>query len=283
MEIARLGEGVDRTGVLAPAALARTFAVIDDYAEACRKLAVERVRVVATSATRDASNREEFLAGVRDRTGVSPEVLSGEEEARLSFLGASGSVAGAAEPILVVDIGGGSTELVLGAGGQVIAQQSLDVGSVRMRERHLHSDPPTEAEIAAARADVENNLDEADRTVGLGRTRTIVGVAGTITSITAEVLGLEAYDRDAIDGVELEITAHLRACDWFLSVPAAERATRGHLHPGRVDVIGSGGLVWSQVLDRVVREVRQDGRELGTAVTSEHDILDGVALSLAMK
>ncbi len=282
MEIARLGEGVDRTGELADRALARTFAVIDDYAAQCRELGVERVRVVATSATRDASNREVFLEGVRERMGVVPEVLSGDEEAELSFLGAAAGLGtDLDEPILVVDIGGGSTELVLGAEGGVLAQYSMDVGSVRMKERHLATDPPTADEIAAARADVESHLDRANEVVDLARARTIVGVAGTITSVTAEALGLFAYDSSVIHGARLPLATHLHACDWFLTNPLEDRAARGHMHPLRADVIGAGALVWSQVLDRVVREWRREERELESVITSEHDILDGVALALA--
>nr|NLD40262.1 exopolyphosphatase [Actinomycetales bacterium] len=282
MEIARLGEGVDRTGRLADSALARTFAVIDEYAAQCRELGVERSRVVATSATRDAENREVFLSGVAARMGALPEVLSGDEEARLSFLGAA-SVLGEdlEEPVLVVDIGGGSTELVLGAAGGVLAQYSMDVGSVRMKERHLATDPPTAEEIIAARADVEDHLDAAHRIVDLARTRTVIGVAGTITSVTAEALGLERYDSAAIHGSTLPLAVHLNACDWFLTHPVADRTARGHMHPLRADVIGAGALVWSQVLDRVVRELRREGRELEVVTTSEHDILDGVALALA--
>ncbi|MDO5495452.1 MAG: Ppx/GppA phosphatase family protein [bacterium] len=282
MEIARLGEGVDRTGELAEGALARTFGVIEDYADQCRELGVERVRVVATSATRDAANRQVFLEGVRERMGVLPEVLSGDEEARLSFLGAAaGFGQGLAEPILVVDIGGGSTELVLGAAGEVLAEYSMDVGSVRMKERHLASDPPSDEEILAAREDVERSLDAANAVVALSRARTIVGVAGTITSVTAEALGLAAYDSAAIHGSVLPLAAHLHACDWFLTNPLEERRALGHMHPLRADVIGAGALVWSQVLDRVVREARREGVELETVVTSERDILDGAALALA--
>lgn len=285
MEIARLGEGVDRTGQLSSEALTRTFSVVEKYAEQCRTLGVERLRVVATSATRDAANRDEFVAGVRARLGVAPEVLSGDDEARLSFLGAAGAALGAAEPILVVDIGGGSTELVLGAGGVVLGQYSMDVGCVRMRERHLASDPGAAGEIAAARADVDRQLDAAAQHVDLGAARSIVGVAGTVTTITAEVLGLAEYDPSAIHAAELPIERHLQACEWFLTVPAAERAARGYMHPGRVDIIGAGALVWARVLERVVAETGArgggGGSGLTTVVTSEHDILDGVALSLA--
>lgn len=285
MEIARLGEGVDRTGMLAPAALERTFTVISDYAAQCREYGVERIRVAATSATRDASNRSEFIDGVRAILGVTPEVLSGAEEARLSFLGAAGGVAAAtqihpAEPMLVVDIGGGSTELVLGANGAVISEYSMDVGSVRMRERHLQSDPPTADEIAAARADINRHLDEAAEVVDFAQVRTIVGVAGTITSITAEVLGLTAYDRTAINGAVLPVVAHEGACDWFLNAPTATRATRTHLHPGRIDVIGAGSLVWATVLERVTAAAAGAGHPISEVITSEHDILDGITLSL---
>lgn len=280
MEIVRLGAGVDRTGVLDPEALQRTFAVIADYRARIRELGAEKVRFVATSATRDAANREVFVEGVREILGVEPEVISGQEEAELSFAGAT-SVAASPDPVLVVDIGGGSTELVLGAGGRVISQISLDVGSVRMRERHLKHDPPTAAEEAAARADVSSHLDRAAAVVDLGRTASLVGVAGTITSVTAEVLGLDRYRPEVVDGAVMRISEVEDACRWLLDATHAERSARGHMHPGRVDVIAAGALIWSEVLRRVVAEVEAAGGSLETTTTSEHDILDGLALSLA--
>jgi len=281
MEIVRLGQDVDRTGILDPAALARALDTTARYAAECRDLGVERIRYVATSATRDAANRQDFVDGVRDLIGVEPEIISGDEEAALSFSGATSALRDRPEPILVVDIGGGSTELVLGAGGTVTAGYSMDIGSVRMRERHLHTDPPTDAELAAARADIRAALDVAGGVVDLGATRTLVGVAGTITTLTGEVLGLDHYDPALIDGATMAIAAAQRACDWFLRATHDERAGRGYLHPGRVDVIAAGALVWSEVMARVQRDVVAAGGQLETTTTSEHDILDGIALSLA--
>lgn len=281
MEIVRLGQGVDRTGRLDPAALERTFGAVDRCAASCVEHGVEASRFVATSATRDAANRDEFAAGVRARLGVEPEVVSGEEEARLSFRGATRILSGAAEPVLVVDIGGGSTELVLGERGAPIAGISLDMGCVRMTERHLHSDPHTDEELAAARAEVHRLLDIAAAEVDLGATRTLVGLAGTITAITAEVLRLPAYDRARINGAVLEIDRVQQVCDWFMHASHAQKAALGHMHPGRVDVIGAGALLWSEIMARVQAEVAAAGGRLIQATTSEHDILDGIALSVA--
>ncbi len=281
MEIVRLGQGVDRTGMLDPAALARALDTTARYARECRELGVERIRYVATSATRDAANRQEFVDGVRDLIGVEPEIISGEEEARLSFSGATSVLRDRPQPVLVVDIGGGSTELVLGSDGRVSAGHSMDIGAVRMKERHLHTDPPTASELAAARADIRAALDVAAGVVDLGATRTLVGVAGTITSITGEVLGLDHYDPALIDGATMTIAAAQEACEWYLRATHEERAGRGYLHPGRVDVIAAGALVWSEVMARVQRDVVASGGVLETTTTSEHDILDGIALSLA--
>ncbi|WP_265523538.1 Ppx/GppA phosphatase family protein [Oerskovia flava] len=280
MEVVRLGQGVDRTGRLAPDALARTLEATARYARVIEDLGATRVRFVATSATRDAENRAEFVEGVRAALGVDPEVVSGDEEAALSFRGATGTVAGAhTGPFLVVDLGGGSTELVLG-GATPDAAFSMDVGCVRMTERHLRSDPPTEAEIAAATADVTAALDEAARTVPVGEATTLVGLAGSVTTVTAHALGLTAYDRDRIDGAVLDVDAVLAACDDLLHRSRAEREALGFMHPGRVDVIGAGALVWSQVVRRVRADVAAAGGELTAVVTSEHDILDGIAWSL---
>jgi exopolyphosphatase / guanosine-5'-triphosphate,3'-diphosphate pyrophosphatase len=197
MEIVRLGAGVDRTGRLAPDALARTFTALDDYAAEIRRHGAERVRMVATSATRDADNRDEFVAGVVDRLGVPPEVATGDEEAALSFTGATRGIradADVAAPYLVCDIGGGSTELVLGDTEQVLASCSIDIGCVRMTERHLHDDPPTAEQVTAARADIVAALDDAAAHVDLAAARTLVGLAGSVTTVTALALGLDRYD-----------------------------------------------------------------------------------------
>lgn len=278
--IVRLGQGVDRTGVLAPDALERTLDQTRRYAATCEQLGVDAVRFVATSATRDARNRDEFAAGVRAAIGVDPEVVSGDEEAALSFRGAVGVLGSRrAGPFLVVDLGGGSTELVL---GETVprAALSIDVGSVRLTERHLHSDPPTAPEVAAAHADVAAALDAAAAAVPLGETVTLVGLAGTVTTITAHALGLPAYERPRIDGAELGVDEVLAACDDLLHRPRAWRAELGFMHPGRVDVIGAGALVWHDVVVRVRDAVAGAGRRLDTVVTSEHDILDGIAWSL---
>lgn len=281
MEVVRLGQGVDRTGELAPEALERTLAATRQYAAAIEAAGAQKVRFVATSATRDARNRDAFFDGVRSALGVEVEVISGGEEAQLSFRGATGAVAEAhAGPFLVVDLGGGSTELVLGT-GSVDASVSMDVGSVRMTERHLHSDPPSAAEIAAARADVRAHLDDAARAVPLAKTATLVGLAGSITTVTAHALGLTEYRRERVNQAELPVQVVLDSCAALVEAPRAERAAMGFLHPGRVDVIAAGALVWSEVITRVAADVAAAGGSLTSVVTSEYDILDGIALSMA--
>ena len=286
-EIVRLGQGVDRTGLLDPAALERTLAVVEDYAADCAELGVEPGRAarrfVATSATRDARNRGDFAAGVRSLLGVDPEVVSGQEEAHLSFagslLGARGTDDGGA-PRLVVDLGGGSTELVLGVDAPAAAI-SLNTGSVRITERYL-ADGVSPAAEAAARAEVRGLLDRAAQAVDLAATGRLVGLAGTITTVTAHALGLADFDAEAIDGAELAVGAALASCDAIVHSTAAERESWAYLRPGRRDVIAAGALVWSEVIGRVVAETTAAGRPLATVVTSLHDILDGIALSLAV-
>jgi len=281
MEVVRLGQGVDRTGRIAPEAMARTLDATRRYAQVCRDLGVEAVRFVATSASRDAENRDEFVAGVREALGVEPEVIGGVEEAALSFRGATG-VLGATHdgPFLVVDLGGGSTEVVLGE-REPEAAYSMDVGCVRITERHLLSDPPTAEQVAAAEADVRAALDVAAQHVPLGRTATLVGLAGSVTTITAHALALPAYDRDAIDGAVLAVDDVVAACDDLLARDHDARSALGFMHPGRVDVIGAGALVWRAVVERVRSEVAASGGALTEVVTSEHDILDGIAWSVA--
>ena len=281
MEIVRLGQGVDRTGRIAPDALARTLEAVRRYSDVCLDNRVEKIRFVATSASRDAENREEFVQGVRSAIGVMPEVIGGDEEARLSFRGATSVLAGRHPgPFLVVDIGGGSTELVLGT-TSVVAAASMDVGSVRLTERHLHDDPPTAAQIAAASADVVAALDVAARSVPLGRTATLVGLAGSVTTVTAHALDLDEYDRRAIDGSLLPADTVLRSCRELLTMSRARRGRLPFMHPGRADVIGAGALVWSDVVSRVRAEVGAAGGRLRHVLTSEHDILDGITLSAA--
>ncbi|GAB2754759.1 Ppx/GppA phosphatase family protein [Sinomonas soli] len=281
MRVVRLGQGVDATGMLAPEALERTFAAADDYATAVRDLGAERVRFVATSALRDARNRDEFVAGIRARFGVDPEIVPGTEEAALSFAGAASVLPLApGRPVLVVDLGGGSTEFVLGDADGVRAARSIDMGCVRLTERHLRSDPPTPEQIAAAERDADAGIDEALADVPLAEATAVIGVAGSITTITAHALRLPAYQPDRIHGTELPLGQVAEACTSLLGLTHAQRAELPYMHPGRVDVIGAGALVWRRILGRL--SGLTDGR-ISTAVTSEHDILDGIALSTLTK
>ena len=289
-EIVRLGQGVDRTGLLDPEALERTLAAVASYAADCAELGVapggDVRRFVATSATRDARNREDFVAGVRSLLGIEPEVVSGQEEARLSF---TGSLLGAGEeegtpepgecepaPRLVVDLGGGSTELVLGV-DEPCAAISLDTGSVRITERFLADGVTPEA---AARAEVRGLLDEAERVVDLSAPGRLVGLAGTITTVTAHALDLQAFDPQALNGAELSPQTVLASCEAIVHSTAEQRASWGYLAPGRRDVIAAGALVWSEVVSRVVERTTAAGRPLAHVTTSLYDILDGIALSL---
>ncbi|WP_435744350.1 Ppx/GppA phosphatase family protein [Nocardioides sp. SYSU DS0663] len=274
MRVVRLGEGIDATGRISDAALARTFDALDDYAAAIREHGATRVRLCATSATRDAANSEVFAAGVRERLGVDPDVVTGAEEAALSFAGAvRGLRATPAWPVLVADIGGGSTELVLGHGlgdaAGPTAADSMDIGSVRLHERHLHTDPPTAAEVAACARDVEAHLDACP--IDVAEAATLVGVAGTVTTVAAAVLDLPAYDAAAIDQAVLPADAVLAAVDRLVAMTVAERRALPFMHPGRADVIGAGALILAGVLRRASVE---------QLVVSESDILDGIAWSL---
>ena len=279
MEVVRLGAGVDRTGAIDPEAMARTLAMARQYAGQCRELGAETVRFVATSASRDASNAAEFVAGVREAFadfGTAPEVVTGDEEATLSFRGATGGLRarGIPGPYLVVDLGGGSTEWVRGE-ATVESACSMDIGSVRLTERHLHSDPPQAGEIAAAVRDIDAALDRAAEVVDLTGIRSLVGLAGTVTTITAHALGLQEYDPDRIHLAELSPDQVLAACQDLLHRTREQRAALGFMHPGRVDVIGAGALVWHQVVQRLA------GLGVVRVVTSERDILDGIAASAA--
>jgi exopolyphosphatase/guanosine-5'-triphosphate,3'-diphosphate pyrophosphatase len=277
MEIVRLGAGVDRTGRIAADSMARAMAVVREYAYLCRELGVERVRFVATSATRDAENRDEFVDGVQAMLGVVPEVISGEEEARLSFLGATSGLADLHEgPYLIVDIGGGSTEFVLGTAEAVLASRSVDVGCVRMTERHLACDPPTTAEVTEALADIDTAIDLAGEVVPLGKARTLVGLAGSVTTVAAHALRLREYDSARIHGCVLPVPTVIASCDALLGATARQRAAMPFMHAGRIDVIGAGALVWRRVVERVAAEAGLD-----EVVASEHDILDGIAFALA--
>jgi exopolyphosphatase/guanosine-5'-triphosphate,3'-diphosphate pyrophosphatase len=275
--VTRLGEGVDRTGRLSDAALARTFAATEEYARTCERLGAQRVRFVATSASRDAENRDAFVSGVRQRIGVEPQVVPGSEEAALSFAGATRELLadGLTGPFVVVDLGGGSTEVVRG-GSSVEAALSVDIGCVRMTERHLADDPPSSQQIAAARRDIEAALDRVAEVVPLDGASSLVGLAGTVTTITACALGLECYDADRIHRTRLPVEQVREACDRLLHATRAERAALPYMHPGRVDVIGGGALIWRCVVDRLVA-----CSGITEVVTSEHDILDGIAFSIA--
>ncbi|HEY9358474.1 MAG TPA: Ppx/GppA phosphatase family protein [Arthrobacter sp.] len=279
MRVVRLGEGVDATGELAPAALERTFAATADYARLIREHGAAKVRFVATSASRDARNRQVFVDGIRDLLGVEPEVITGDEEAALSFAGASSVLPILdGDQVLVVDLGGGSTEFVLGTADGVTAARSVDVGCVRLTERHLRQDPPTAEQIAAAEADVDAAITSAGLDVPLERATAIVGVAGSITTITAHAMRLPEYSPDSIHGTELSIDDIRLAATDLLEMPRAERAALPYMHPGRVDVIGAGGLVWRRILERLAG---LSGGRIVTATASEHDILDGIALSIS--
>jgi exopolyphosphatase/guanosine-5'-triphosphate,3'-diphosphate pyrophosphatase len=278
MRVVRLGQGVDATGELAPEALERTFAATADYAAMIREHGAKSIRFVATSASRDARNRQVFVDGIRELLGVEPEVISGDEEAALSFAGASSVLPILdGEQLLVVDLGGGSTEFVLGTAKGVTAAKSVDVGCVRLTERHLQDDPPTSEQIAAAEADVDAAIARAGLDVPLERATAVVGVAGSITTITAHALRLPEYSPAAIHGTELSIDTITEAATDLLHMTRGERAELAYMHPGRVDVMGAGGLVWRRILERL-NELTA-GR-IVTATASEHDILDGIALSL---
>jgi exopolyphosphatase/guanosine-5'-triphosphate,3'-diphosphate pyrophosphatase len=270
MRVVRLGQGVDRTGELAPEALERTRLALVDYAATCRELGAERVRMVATSATRDARNRDEFRDLVQDALGVVPEVVSGDEEAALSFDGATRGLDPAQGPFLVMDIGGGSTELVLGTSSPQAAL-SVDVGCVRLTERHLTDDPPTPAQVAAAEADVDAAIARVRQAVPVDQARTAVGLAGSVTTVAALALALEAYDPDRIHLSRIAAADVAEVASRLLAMTRAERAVLPVMHPGRVDVIGAGALVLATLVDRL---------ELADVVVSESDILDGIAWSV---
>ncbi|WP_030747719.1 Ppx/GppA phosphatase family protein [Streptomyces sp. NRRL F-5135] len=276
MKIVRLGQGVDRTGRLASEALERTFAACREYAEVIEEHGARHVRFVATSASRDADNRDEFVRGVVDILGVEPEVITGDQEAEFSFTGATRELGGR-DSYLVVDIGGGSTEFVVGD-DRVRAARSVDIGCVRLTERHLAHDgeavdPPTADRIAAIRADVEAALDLVEHTVPLRDPGTLVGLAGSVTTVAGIALDLPAYDSTAIHHARITYEQVKRITDRLLTSTHAERAAIPVLHPGRVDVIGAGALILLAIMERTgAREV----------VVSEHDILDGIAWAAAL-
>ncbi|QNE18609.1 Ppx/GppA family phosphatase [Kribbella qitaiheensis] len=276
MRVVRLGQGVDSSGAFAPEALQRTFAAASEYAALIRTAEVARIRFVATSAARDVSNRDAFFAGIKARLGVEPEIISGAEEAQLSFTGATGGLAevDVPGPYLVADIGGGSTELVLGDASGVIAAESLDMGSVRMTERYLGSDPASIEEMAAATREVDALLESTS--VPLSQARSLVGVAGTVTTVAAVALQLTEYDPGAIHHARISAPLLLDTTSWLMGSTRAARSEVAAIHPGRVDVIGAGALILQRLHDRLADNLVYD--EL---LVSEHDILDGVALALA--
>jgi exopolyphosphatase / guanosine-5'-triphosphate,3'-diphosphate pyrophosphatase len=278
--VVRLGKGVDATGLLDPAALERTRVALADYTAVLRRKGAERVRIVATSATRDAHNREDFYGMVRATLGVDAEVISGDEEARLSFAGAVGELDREDGPFVVADTGGGSTELVIGEltdeGAVVRAACSVDIGSVRITERCLDSDPPSATEIAKARELATSMLDEAFAAVPVEGARTWVGVAGTITTLSAYAQQLPAYDPTAVHLSRLSVDDLHRVADELLAMPRAERADHPAIDRGRIDVIGGGALI----VDVMGAELRAHAG-IEQLVISEHDILDGIARSIA--
>lgn len=273
MEIVRLGQGVDRTGRLDPAAIERTRVVLAEYAEQIRALGAERIRMCATSASRDASNAGDFRAMVLATLGVEPEVVTGDEEARLSFTGAvRGLPADARGPYLVVDIGGGSTEFVVGDRDLTVAGAvSVDVGCVRMTERHLGADPPTDEQIAAATADITAAVDRALDMVPGRQAATLIGLAGSVTTVTAIAEGLTGYDPSRIHHARVSYERVAAITADLLAKSAEQRLAIPAMHPGRADVIGAGALVLRVIMERA---------GFSSVIASEHDILDGIAWSL---
>jgi exopolyphosphatase / guanosine-5'-triphosphate,3'-diphosphate pyrophosphatase len=284
MRIVRLGEGVDRTGRLSEAALDRTMTALREYADLIGAAEPEAIRMVATSATRDAANSQEFTDRVVEVLGVPPEVISGDAEARLSFTGATRELVGTAlaadgacpPPYLVTDIGGGSTEFVLGGpeaagAGREVFGRSVNIGCVRLTERHLHADPPLPVEIADTTADIDAALDQAAASVPVTKASTLVGLAGSVTTVAAIALGLDGYDPARIHHSRVPAgRVHEIAVD-LLGMTRAERAAIPAMHPGRVDVIGAGALILDRIMTRF---------GFAEVLVSEHDILDGIAWSL---
>jgi exopolyphosphatase / guanosine-5'-triphosphate,3'-diphosphate pyrophosphatase len=272
MVITRLGRGVDRTRRFEPASLRRTLDVLGDYAGRCRRLRVDATRVVATSATRDATNRDEFLGGVRELFGVEAEVLSGDEEAATSYLGAIHDLRGD-ERTLVIDIGGGSTEFIIG-NHDPEAMLSIDIGCVRLLERHLSSDPPTPSEVAALRADVREHLAKVFDVLDPSTARRVVGVAGTVTTVAALTLGLEVYDPDRIHHAAISAAGIHETAERLVAMTIAQRAALPVMAKGREDVIAAGGLVMDEICTTFGFE---------RMIASESDILDGVLLGLSRR
>ncbi|MDQ2584665.1 Ppx/GppA phosphatase family protein [Saccharothrix yanglingensis] len=279
MRVVRLGQGVDATGELHPDAIARTRAALVDYTAVLRRKGTERVRMVATSATRDARNRDAFFDMVREVLGAEAEVITGDEEARLSFTGAVSDLDPDEGPFLVSDVGGGSTELVLGTwdgvAGSVAAARSVDIGCVRLTERCLRDDPPTERQVEDAVRVVRDVLGEAFDAVPTGDARTWIGVAGTVTTLVALAKELPEYDPEAIHLARLTVDQIRETTARLLAMDHDRRAALGPMHPGRVDVVNGGALIVRALADHLA------GHGVTELVASEHDILDGIAFSVS--
>ena len=270
MEIVKLGEGVDKTKNFSPIAVERTLAALRKFKVTIDLHGVTKVRFCATSATRDAQNREIFTVPVTEILGVAPEVIAGSEEAKLSFLGATADLPNGSGPFLVVDIGGGSTEFVFGV-NDVESAISVDIGCVRMTERHFTQDPPSLTEINNAKVDINRAIDEASRVVSIGSAKTFIAVAGTATTVAAAALELPLYDRDRIHGARVNATQTAKISEWLLSLNRSERAALPYMHPGRVEVIAAGALVLAEIIKRT---------ESSEFMASERDILDGIVATL---
>ena len=270
MSIVKLGEGVDKNKAFLPDAISRTLAALTLFAAEISEAKVEKVRFCATSATRDAQNRDDFLIPVAQILGITPEVISGDEEAKLSFLGATQALSKSDGPFLVIDIGGGSTEFVFGV-EQVEAARSVNIGCVRMSERHFKNDPPNQSEIDSARIDIRNAIALAAEVVPIKSAKTLVAVAGTATTVAAAALNLAKYDSDLIHLAKISSKETRRVSDWLLTLTRQERSDLGYMHPGRVDVIAAGSLVLAEIIEATGLE---------SFVASENDILDGMVWSM---
>jgi exopolyphosphatase/guanosine-5'-triphosphate,3'-diphosphate pyrophosphatase len=272
MEIVRLGQGVDQTGEFHPDAIKRTLAAVDKFAAEIARRGVQKIRFCATSATRDATNRALFIDGVRERLGIEVEVITGVEEAELSFIGAIQELNPNSGPFLVVDIGGGSTEFVFGK-SKVESAKSVNIGCVRMSERHFKNDPPTDDQIESATADIQQAIAIAGAEVPITQAKTLVAVAGTATTVAAAALDLDIYDRHSIHLSRISAVKVHEVSEMFKKMERSERMKLGYMHPGRIDVITAGSLVLSEVMKAT---------RASEFIASETDILDGIALSIAI-
>lgn len=276
MKIVRLGEGVDATGKFAEAALQRTFTAAREYAEILARYDVQSLRFGATSATRDAQNRQIFIEGIEEILGVRPEVIAGEEEAALSFAGAASAVNNSDQRTVVVDLGGGSTEFVLGNQQGIVAARSLNIGCVRLTERYAAFSPLTAEQREQILLDVDRAIDEAAETIDFYSAERLIGVAGTVTTVTAHALNLDTYDSQAINATYLPVKEIEKAARSLYSMDREQRAALGFMHEGRIDVIGTGALIWARIVERLSQ---LSGGKIDGAIASEFDILDGLVLS----